>query len=455
MKKLFEVRTIILAGSLLLQLNTLCFHARGAAGDVDLSFDPGSGVNGRVTSLVTQPDGKLLVGSTPAGDFNSCAMARLNADGSDDGSFNHIFTGWNSSLALQPDGKVLAVGDFQVNRFNADGSQDNSFHPDLTVVTYPTDCGGYGCWGYTAPTVVLAQADGKVLIGGYKLTMIVYDLEGDNYPIEDDFLAWFNANGSLDRSLIGGTANSLVQQPDGKLLIGSSGGIYRLNSDGSVDNSFNPGTVANGGALSIALQLDGKVLIGGHFTAINGTTRNKIARLNANGSLDTSFNPITGAYDAVQSLAIQSDGKVLIAGTFQSINGTNHETVVRLKANGSLDTSFRSPSLNSYVMKVALQPDGNVLIGGEFSTVNGVVRGRVARLYGDSVAPSLHIARSNAFVILSWPVTGLNFQLQESTNLSLPNSWSPVAQPAVTNASQISVTVPTTVGRKFFRLKSQ
>ena len=96
-----------------------------------------------------------------------------------------------------------------------------------------------------------------------------------------------------------------------------------------------------------------------------------------------------------------------------------------------------------------------MLIGGDFLTVNGVVRPHVARLYGDSVAPSLNMARSNAFVIVSWPVTGLNFQLQESTELSLPNSWIPVAQPAVTNAGQISMIIPTTVGRKFFRLKSQ
>jgi hypothetical protein len=78
----------------------------------------------------------------------------------------------------------------------------------------------------------------------------------------------------------------------------------------------------------------------------------------------------------------------------------------------------------------------------------------VARLYGDFVAPSLNIARSNAFVIVSWPVTGLNFQLQESTNL-FPAAWSPVAQTAITNAGQISVTVPTTAARKFFRLGSQ
>jgi hypothetical protein len=102
-----------------------------------------------------------------------------------------------------------------------------------------------------------------------------------------------------------------------------------------------------------------------------------------------------------------------------------------------------------------LQPDANGLIVGDVTMVNGVVRPRVARLCGDSVAPSLSIARSNAFVIVSWPVTSLNFQLQETTNLALPNSWSPVAQSAVTNAGQISVTVPTTVGRKFYRLVSQ
>jgi hypothetical protein len=146
---------------------------------------------------------------------------------------------------------------------------------------------------------------------------------------------------------------------------------------------------------------------------------------------------------------VQLDGKVLIGGSFG---------IIRLNANGSPDVSFGtginddyySPAVNSMVV----QSDGRVLIGGEFTTVNGVVRPRVARLYGDS-APSLNIARSNAFVILSWPATALNFQLQGSTNVSLPNSWSPVAQFAVTNAGRISVTVPATAGRKFFRLRSQ
>jgi Domain of unknown function (DUF5122) beta-propeller len=124
-------------------------------------------------------------------------------------------------------------------------------------------------------------------------------------------------------------------------------------------------------------------------------------------------------------------------------------------SNGSLDSSFNSGTgANGPVGSIVLQSDGKVLIGGDFTVVNGVVRLQVARLYGHFFAPSLSIARSNTFVIVSWPVTGLNFQLQESTNLSLPQSWSPVGQFAVTNTGQISVTVPTAVGRKFFRLKS-
>ena len=252
----------------------------------------------------------------------------------------------------------------------------------------------------------------------------------------------------------------MALQQDGKVLIGIWGYGYnqiaRLNSDGSMDTTFNAGTGLNNLPCSVVAQADGKVLIGGFFTAVNGTNRNGIARLNANGSLDSSFNPGTGTDGYVLSVALQPDGKVLIGGSFTTVNGTNRSNIARLNANGSLDSTFNpGAGAHGIVRSIVLQADGNLLIGGDSTIVNGVARPHLARLYGDSIAPSLNIARSNAFVILSWPVTGLNFQLQETTDLSLPNFWSPVAQAAVTNAGQISVTVPTTVGRKFFRLKSQ
>jgi uncharacterized delta-60 repeat protein len=302
----------------------------------------------------------------------------------------------------------------------------------------------------TVQTVAL-QPDGKVLVsfggpGGY----------GDASGFGRLPLIRLNANGSRDTNFntsigqqYGSVVASVAPQADGKLLVGGAFnitvngtnryGLARLNSNGSLDNTFNPAV----GGFPIALQPDGKVLVGGY------------ARLNADGSLDGSFNPGTGANGIVASIIARSDGKVIIGGNFTTVNGTNRNRIARLNANGSLDSSFNpGTGADGIVRSIALQSDGNVLLGGDFFTVNGVWRPYVARLYGDFVAPSLNIARSNAFVIVSWPVTGLNFQLQESTNL-FPAVWSPVAQAAVTNAGQISVTVPTTGGRKFFRLKSQ
>jgi uncharacterized delta-60 repeat protein len=328
------------------------------------------------------------------------------------------------------------------------------------------------------PFVLLTQPDGKVLIGVRTETFIECP-DGSGDVIFRHVLARLNADGSFDGSFAtfpgwpasAGISRALALQPDGKVIVGGSFnsingtnryGIARLNANGSLDGSFQNGMsgVRNGGFAgvveAVAVQPDGKALIGGSFTTVNGTNRNSIAPLNANGSLDGNFDPGTGVNGTVYSIALQPDGKVLIGGSFTSVNGTNRNNIARLNANGSLDTGFNpGTGANGVVRSIALQSDGKVLIGGDFTSVNGVVRWQVARLYGDFIAPSLSIARSNAFLIVSWPVTGLNFQLQETTDLSLANSWSPVAQPAVTNAGRVSVTVPAGVGRRFFRLKSQ
>jgi hypothetical protein len=152
MKEPNLIRTIILAGSLLLQLGTLCFHSRGAAGDVDLSFDPGSGVNGTVNAVVLQPDGKVIIG----GEFTTVkgllrpGLARLNADGSGDSSFNPAISfGSVSSIALQSDGKVVITRGVRTPfgawpwpgsnetpvRLNSDGTVDNSFV--AAILPYP------------------------------------------------------------------------------------------------------------------------------------------------------------------------------------------------------------------------------------------------------------------------------------------------------------------------------
>lgn len=98
----------------------------------------------------------------------------------------------------------------------------------------------------------------------------------------------------------------------------------------AVDPTFNPGSGANDRVLALALQPDGNVLLGGIFSIVGGTARNGIARLNANGSLDTSFDPGTGANGAVHALTLQSDGKVLLGGTFTSVSGTLRSGIARL-----------------------------------------------------------------------------------------------------------------------------
>ncbi len=335
----------LLAAVLSLLLAGLVLHAHAGPGDVDPSFDAGASVDYTIWPMAVQPDGKIIIGGgfvTPRP-----GIARLNTDGSVDASFNP-----GSGL---PSGYVVGI----------------------------------------SPVYAIAlQADGKVLIGGRFTSFNGTDR---------DYVARLNGDGSLDAEfnpLLGFNANyvySIVVQPDGKILIGGAfntvngtnrSGIARLNSDGSLDASFNPGTgVSFGftfGVYSIAVQPDGKVLIGGEFTSVNGTNRNRIARLNADGSLDTTFNPGTGANSSVRSVVVQSDGKALIGGDFNSVNGTNRSRIARLNSDGSLDTSFNPGSVGGgAIYSVALQSDDEVLIAGTFTSAGGMIRNRIARLNGD------------------------------------------------------------------------
>jgi uncharacterized delta-60 repeat protein len=327
MKKLLLVSTLMLA---------CCGYC--GPGDVDLTFDPGSSLNGDVKAVTVQPDGKLIVG----GEFSTVAgllrnrIARLNEDGTGDASFNPG-TGADDiveGVAVQPDGKVLVGGWFthvagtsrnRIARLNADGSFDASFDP--------------GTGADDLVFSVVLQPDGKVLIAGY----------------------FTRVNGTL-RSY-----------------------IARLNPDGSVDATFAPGGGPNDSVYAIALQPDGKIVIGGLFTTVGGVNRNGIARLNANGSLDASFDPGSGvSYFGVACLALQPDAKILIGGSFYSVNGASRNSIARLNADGSLDASFDPGSgSDNFVEFVTALPDGKVLIGGQFSKINGMWQWGVGRLNPD------------------------------------------------------------------------
>ena len=159
-------------------------------------------------------------------------------------------------------------------------------------------------------------------------------------------------------------------------------GIALLNTDGSLDNSFNPGLGFNGTVNALALQTNGQILVGGNFTSYNGTPRNYLARLNPDGSLDATFNPAGNLNAAVNAIAVQTGGQVIVGGGFTSAGGVSgQDYLARLNADGTFDPSFDPGSgANAPVFALGLQPDGNIVVGGEFSTLNGQSLNHIARV---------------------------------------------------------------------------
>ena len=202
------------------------------------------------------------------------------------------------------------------------------------------------------------------------------------------------APGDLDFSFtptVGGAVASTAVQPDGRIVcagwfsvVGGATRQYlaRFNPDGTLDPGFDANvSISNGGAvLTTAIQADQKILIGGRFNSVGGTLRNSLARLNASGSLDSSFVPIPDG--DISSMVIQVDGRIVIGGTFTNVSGVLHPRMARLNPDGTLDALF-NPVLDGDVSSIALQPDGRIIAGGIFTNVNGSVRPHIVRLNAD------------------------------------------------------------------------
>ncbi|MCX7563784.1 delta-60 repeat domain-containing protein [Xanthomonadaceae bacterium XH05] len=181
-------------------------------------------------------------------------------------------------------------------------------------------------------------------------------------------------------------------QPDGKIVIVGAftavGGVSRnyvarLNADGSLDTGFNPN--AGGAVYAVALQTDGKIVIVGAFTTVGGVARNRVARLNTDGSLDTGYNP--NVNNTVSTVALQTDGKIVIGGSFTTVGGVARNRLARLNTDGSLDTGY-NPNVNNGVFTIAMLAFNQIVIGGSFTTVGGTVRNRIARLNADGTLVS-------------------------------------------------------------------
>jgi uncharacterized delta-60 repeat protein len=362
----------------------------GSLGGITIIIDPefniGTGFAGRVETITLQPDGKILVGGffLSYNETTQLRITRLNPDGTRDTSFNIIETGFNSvveTIARQPDGKILVGGGFTsydgtaqnyITRLNSDGSRDTGFNI------------GTGFNGRVETIAI--QSDGKILVGGFFTSY-----NGTTQLC----ITRLNPDGTRDTSFNSGSGFSqivyaITLQPDGKILVGGGFTSYngtaqnyitRLNSDGSIDTSFNIGTGFNSVVETITRQPDGKILVGGGFLSYNGTAQNYITRLNSDGSRDTGFNIGTGFNGVPDTIAIQSDGKIVLGGGFTSYNETTQLRITRLNPDGTRDTSFNiGTGFSQVVNSIAIQSDGKILVGGAFTSYNGTAQNYITRL---------------------------------------------------------------------------
>jgi uncharacterized delta-60 repeat protein/gliding motility-associated-like protein len=343
-----------------------CGATTRTSGQLDMTFIPGIDVQTYVGGVAIQSTGKILL-TLPNSSIGGTAVdgtVRLNSDGTLDGAFN-IIPDYMVPL-IQTDDKILGYAYDQVIRYNADGTDDASFNSNAPQ-------------SYSSSLYAMAlQPDGK----------IVYSIESYMSSRE---LVRLNTDGTVDPSfnIQYILANVIKVQADGKILIASNGIVSRLNSDGTGDLSFSVGLENAATVNDLAIQPDGKILIAGNFTGVDGVPHFGIARVNADGSLDNTFSAIGFAelntYDGPYKIELMSNGQIILAGHFESVNGASRKNLVRLNADGSIDCGFKpGTSTDQYISGMALQSDDQILITGYFTDYDGTTRFGIARVNNSS-----------------------------------------------------------------------
>ena len=394
---------VVLAGALVLP------EALTQAQIVD-PFNPSP--NNMVDTAVPLPNGGLMVGGNFSGICGQTrnGLALLTQGGSLDASFTNqpVYTPFADGdqiqcVAIQTNGQIIIGGEFSrfgatnwcrtIARFNPDGTFDTQFdHGYTNLLAQNVNC-------------LQLQPDGKIIVGVYAA----------NYALTNNYIYRLNADGTLDTNFAAALnfsyhnnrGYSCALQPDGKVVIlgdftlvnnQSITNFARLNADGSLDSDFQPPAITmNGWANSPSLELgplllqpDGKILVGGCFGQVGGQAHIKIARFNADGSLDTSFNAQAdfNCDTGVQSMALQTDGRIIVAHDSATFDGQPSKMATRLNADGTLDPTFSTnlfPSVGS-LYSVELQADGKILLGGAIGSVEGLARPHLCRL--DNTEPA-------------------------------------------------------------------
>ncbi len=413
-------------------------------GSIDPFFNSGVGANSTISKIIIQPDGKILL----AGAFTTYdtthvnGLVRLTSNGSMDQTFvpetnslSHIY-----QIGLQPDGKIVIAGKaaslnggmanfIEIIRLNYTGAKDHSLKSCFINVGD----------AHAQINSICIENTGNILLAGaindmgnmirYRGLILRVSSEGDILDQKNTF--WINELAILtDGKIIAAgfeylklmtikrcvvrlnedltvdpTFNyqdkknystpyvsqfiTLSAQLDGKLIIGGNfsevngfvtNNIVRLTTNGTVDQLFNQHTGANGTIFVTAVQSNGYIILGGEFSRYNYRSATNITRITKDGELDLSFNTGIGTNGNVYALAIQANGKIIVGGDFTSYNGNKCSNIVRLNADGSFDPSFRYVTANGAVRKIDIDCEGKVLLGGDFSLINGISKIALARI---------------------------------------------------------------------------
>jgi uncharacterized delta-60 repeat protein len=415
------------------------------AGTLDKSFDTdgklttsfGTGASAdQIYSLALQADGKIVAAGSSSSDF---ALVRYNANGALDTTFDTdgkvttaIGTGTDqiSSLALQADGKIVAAGlthngpnfDFALARYNTNGTLDTTFDGDGKLLTAIST-------GYDSVNSIALQADGKIVAAGSSANAsLIHDFALARYNDDGNLDTTFSGDGKLTTAIGTGNdaINSIALQADGKIVAAGSShnganddfALARYNADGSLDTTFSGDgklTTAIGTGTdqitSLALQADGKIVVAGY--SFNGANNDfALARYNTDGTLDTTFDgdgKLTTAIDTartdqITSLALQADGKIVVAG-FTNNGANNDIALARYNTDGTLDNTFDGDGKlitavgtgNDVIRGMALQADGAIVVGGVYDNDFALVRVVGGGTVADSGIPNVTATENSLF----------------------------------------------------------
>lgn len=367
---------------------------------VDPSFDIGAGPNQVVLAVAFQPPDKIIIAGTftRIGDAEHFRVGRLNANGALDTTFTTAADGTVNALAVQVDGKILIGGSFSnvngtarraVARLNTDGTLDGSFQN----VSF-NSTGSVGS--------MLVAPDGTILIGGTFTTLNNVSRECLARLAADG-----TVDPTFNPPAINGSVATIARDAQGRIVIGGHfstvGGqarefLARLSSTGVLDATFRPNP--GNSQAAIGLQGDASVIAQRGWTNVNGQTVAPLGRFrSADGALDSSFFQAAGvgggSQPAIYAMDVQPDDRILLGGNFATVNGTPSPGIARLNADGTVDSTFivgagvaGGTSITSGVYAIARQPDQRVVIGGDFTTADTETRHRVARLMPGVVSSS-------------------------------------------------------------------